>query len=246
LATLLGESALHFSLWPRLIHGVQTFNRRFNSAYRETVYEIAYLDLAKRTEWVREVPMASPDGGTASYSLLYTLLSLFRNQAFTSLLELGVGQSSRLLAQYAGSLQIPWTAIEEDQFWLQQVAGGFANVTPVYAPLKPTCAGGKDVLWYGCDVPATKFDFVLIDGPAARARAQRYSRLGILSWLPQILKRDFVIVIDDASRPGERLLVELILKRLHDMSVGVEHRVLFGATTQAIIATQLFRRCLYI
>src|SRR5262245_23683202 len=100
------------SLRRRLVDLLQRTNRRLNSAYLEQVYQTSYLHPAARTDWLTEPPLASPNGGTASFSLLCLLLSVLRDASPRAVLELGVGQSTRLFLQYARHHPCRLTLIE--------------------------------------------------------------------------------------------------------------------------------------
>lgn len=234
------------SLHRRLIELSQTFNRRFNSAYRENIYQMSYLDLARRTEWLDYVPMASPDGGTASFSLLYILLSILRDSPVSHLLEFGVGQTSRLLIQYAQRFQKSLTLIEHDEYWLRDVVRCEQSVTALHARLRQTIVAGKSIRWYDCERPSETFDFVLVDGPMAHSTTNRYNRLGVMNWLPQLLQDEFILIVDDSSRAGESLLVELAVSSFRSRGVAVLRKEFMGATSQTIIVTPGLRKYLFL
>lgn len=230
---------------------VQTINRRLNSAYLEGLYQTSYLDMARRAEWLTRIPMASPNGGTASFSLLYVLLSILQNRVVSHLMELGVGQSTILCAQYARTFQRELTLIDDNLEWLQFVQNNAAishedGIFAIYAKLKKISAVEKVIDWYDCEQPTKKFDFLLIDGPPAYLRRIQYNRLGIMNWLPGIMSEEFIIVIDDSNRKGEQLLVNSIMHIFQRKGIEVGKREIVGANSQTVIATPKFREHLYL
>jgi predicted O-methyltransferase YrrM len=229
-----------------LINFVQRYNRRFNSAYLENTYQASYLDLARRTDWLKETPLSSPSGGTASFSLLYVLLSILREKEMSKLLEIGVGQSTKILSQYVKIFDKKLTLIDDDEFWVEQVAKNVNGVTAIHAKLVRTVAANKTIQWYDCKQPPGKFDFLLIDGPMAYTRSIRYNRLGILNWLPDIMEQEFIILVDDTNRQGESMLVDDILKLFEELGVDTHKRDIIGGNSQTIIATPKFGKYLYL
>ena len=224
----------------------QRVNRRLNTAYLESLYQGNYLSLAGHAEWLKDVPLASPTGGTASFSLLYILLSILVDKGPAKILELGAGQSTKLLAQYADAFGRSVTVIDEDERWLSQVMYFSSRIIGIHGALEPRYVSGKKIHWYGSSVPKERFNLVVVDGPMAYKRMLAYNRLGILDWLPEILEEEFIIIVDDANRKGERLLVSEMLQIFLRMSIKVLSKTYCGATAQCVIETPGMRKYLYI
>jgi len=229
-----------------IINLLQKYNRRINSAYLEHVYQINYLDLARRTDWLIDVPMSSPSGGTASFSLLYVLLTVLRDKELNTIMELGAGQSTGLLVQYAENHKKSLVSVDDDEYWLQLVAKKSQYVTPVYAKLTPTVINNLSIDWYACKPPSFKIDLLLIDGPMAYKRKIKYNRLGVLKWLPEILNDEFIIIVDDVNRAGENALVNEIIKKFDQHHVLVKTRKIVGGNSQTIFATEKYFKYLYL
>lgn len=87
---------------------------------------------------------------------------------------------------------------------------------------------------------------LIVDGPMAYANNIKYNRLGILNWIPEILGNEFIIIVDDSSRKGERLLIEQILKKISKRGLSAKRRSIIGANSQTIIATQKYQKFLYL
>lgn len=81
-----------------------------------------------------------------------------------------------------------------------------AWATVVDAPLVPQPDG---TLWYECrKLPdeTPPFEFLLVDGPPAGAAST--ARFPALSRLKSRLSNKFTVMLDDADRPGERMVVD--------------------------------------
>jgi len=220
--------------------------RRLDPLTLEQLYQANYLELAHRTPWLHEPPLSSPGGGTASFSQLYVLLSLLREGDFQRVLELGVGKSTALLQQWAEAHGAETEHIDDDDGWLEATVQKRAGSTAVHAPLARSTVLGRDIQWYNTEPPSGKFDLVLVDGPQAWCGHDRYNRLGVLHWLPEILADGFVLVIDDASRSGERALVRAAEQEVRAACPQVVSREVIGGNSQAIIATPRYRFAAYL
>lgn len=229
-----------------LINIHQKYNRRLNSGYLEQVYQLNYFDLARRTEWLERTPVSSPSGGTASFSLLYILLSILRDEEVNRIMELGVGQSTALSTQYAEHFEKDLSLIDDDEYWLRKVSKKSSNVLPVYAKLAKITVENKLIDWYDCTPPNTNIELLIIDGPMACMSRIKYNRIGVMNWIPKILGEEFIIIVDDTNRAGERLLVKRILEKLDSQGIAVNKRDIVGGNSQTIIATQKYKKYLYL
>src|SRR5664280_484688 len=88
-----------------LVFRKQQLSRWFGTTELELLYQGNYIELSRQTPWLTEVPLGSPQGGTANFSFLYLLLSVLRTQPVSRVLEFGVGKSSRLIGDFVSSSQ---------------------------------------------------------------------------------------------------------------------------------------------
>ena len=224
----------------------QRLARRLDPFVLEQLYQTNYLEVAGRTPWLHDPPLSSPGGGTASFSQLYVLLILLRDGGFHRVLELGVGKSTELLQQWAGSHDAETSHVDDNAGWLEATVKDRPGSTRIHAPLAKRAVLGHDIEWYGTERPPGKFDLVLVDGPQAWHGEARYNRLGVLNWLPDILAEDFVLVVDDASRRGEQALVRAAEQRLRASRSGVMSREVIGSNSQVLLATPRYRWAAYL
>lgn len=133
------------------------------------------------------------------------LYAVWRHAAETPgpVLECGSGLTTLVLgAAKRNSRHGVWT-LEHDRFWANTSQAalrrhGIGNVVVCHAPLRDY--GEFD--WYEpqCAL-AADFSFVLCDGPPGTTRGGRY---GLIPVLGKYLRPGCVILLDDATRPGER------------------------------------------
>jgi hypothetical protein len=230
-----------------LVFRRQQIARWSNTSELELLYQANYLELARQTPWLTQVPLSSAQGGTANYSLLFLLLSVLRDEPVHRVLEFGVGKSSQLITDYVRAF--PDAAsfhVEHDPLWLEQAVAEHPRVHKVFCALQPTLVQGRDINWYSADRPDERFDLIVVDGPPAFTSASRYARAGMLNWLPGVLADEFVLVVDDANRPGERWLTDQAESTFRAHGIQAEKRQLTAASTQLFFATPGRRSALYV
>jgi len=87
---------------------------------------------------------------------------------------------------------------------------------------------------------------MLIDGPTAYSRADRFNRVGVLSWLPGVAGDEFLMIGDDSTRPGESLLVRKIMQIFAHKGCNVERKDFVGAARQTLLMTPRFQDFRYL
>lgn len=230
---------------------IQRTARRLDPFALEQLYQTNYLELCRRADWVTSPPLSSPGGGTASYSQLYALLSVLNaDTELDATLELGVGASTQLITQWAAARGKRSVHVDDDDAWLKTSlrTADPERSTGVLAPLVRTRVAGRDISWYDLpdDFSDQRFGLVLIDGPQAWNRATRYDRIGAASRVADLLADEFVIVIDDASRPGERLLTQLLSSELENRGVSFTTRLIIAGNSQTLLVTPGYRFAAYL
>ena len=158
------------------------------------------------------------DGAAANPSLQLHILKILLFCRPTRILELGSGQSTKLLSAYAREhADVTALTLEQDRGWIERLKGAIAHDYR-HAPLEDkafTCRGSGLRLttrWYQ-EIPelqTRKFDFILVDGPdpgTSGTAHTNYARSGILQYLPDALAETFVVIFDDAERYGELMTV---------------------------------------
>lgn len=144
-----------------------------------------------------------------------------------SILEFGCGISTvviaRMIAREGGKARI--TAFEENRGWFDFIRSvlereSLTNIARlIHAPLVKSeryehalCYDPKIV---GPALVNASFDLVLIDGPSAFRREIQNSRIPTYDLFKDHVNKDkCTIFIDNADRPGERLLSKLIVEEL--------------------------------
>lgn len=145
--------------------------------------------------------------------------------------ELGSGISTivigRLLAERGGRL----TALEHDPDWARIVRSQLARerldetVRLVEAPLEPHPSSWNGAPWYSAGALAAlpePIDLLLVDGPPGYGDGMAHSRYPALPVLADRLAPSAVAVLDDATRPAEREILERWQDELPAWRFGVD------------------------
>lgn len=136
-----------------------------------------------------------------------------------AIVEFGPGISTLVMAHWAQTVQVPISilAFEEDLGWLRflqaQLEGiPFADVRLVHAPLRRSTREYPLPVqrWYDLhadELGSRLIDLVLVDGPSAYLRHNRFDRYPALPFVRERLTDNCAVVLDDTDRKGERAVV---------------------------------------
>lgn len=180
-----------------------------------------------------DVPPLFPVGRAANSSLLYVIFRLLRDFPRLNILELGAGQSTILLeALHRGGLATSVKTLEHDPGWAEALSSKVGHEVLV-APLRQESVLGVLTDTYDVDL-ATRFDCIIVDGPVG---IPAQSRWGTLKLLQQNLAPDYVVIFDDAERPGERDTIARFLE-LHPEA---QHIFIHASKSQCVVFTPKYR-----
>lgn len=192
-----------------------------------------YHDTVADYEWLRQRSI-SPGGWAVDYAFCYTLARALNAMRPQHILECGLGQSSRIVHQYANFYKIHAVTCEHDQEWidfLRKEAGSNYPITIKKVELEHVKYKGKETLSYKnirSIFEGEKFDFMLIDGPFGEPH---YSRPQAIELCKNNLAERFCIIIDDTERAGEKETVEEIKEILE--KGGIEYAVTEYTSTKS-------------
>lgn len=201
----------------------------------EAVWAEIFNNAVAGSGWLIDTAF-SPGRWAVGYPYLYVMYRVLNEVYPRNILELGLGQSTRMLAQYvahalravaqyAPQCKIRHQIVEHDLEWCEFFARSFklppcSNIVTLnreFVPYKEAEAVRvfKD---FSKTFAGQRFDFISIDAPLG---SQGYSRIDVLQLLPDCLAEDFVIMLDDCERSGENHTWEE-MKRVLDTS-GIKY-----------------------
>jgi len=181
--------------------------------------------------------------GAANYTLIYILYKILEDFAPKYILELGLGQTSKLTTQYINykNSEATLDIVEHSQNWIDAFSQKIMKnkniniyqkdlitveinntVSDKYAPLDDITKNKK-------------YNLIIIDGPFGYDRL--YPRTNILDLIDNNLSDNFVIILDDAEREGEENTAKLIFDKLDKNNIKYIKSYQRGLKTQLIIAS---------
>lgn len=187
----------------------------------------------------------SPGRWAVGYQYLYSVYRILNIAKPKSILELGLGQSTKLLSQYAQSnREIKHIVVEHDPEWIEFYKQE-NNLTVNTKILKleriiREYKGDNNILAFKDfkeSLHGLKFDFISIDAPLG-AYGKVYARIDILEILPDCLNEDFVIIIDDYNRNGEKHTVNEIEQSLKRNGIVYVKGIYYGEKQCMVICSE--------
>ena len=208
------------------------------STAMEGVYQTLFMrDLAR----IGEVDDYYPVGSAANYSLLYAILRVALELKPPRVLDIGAGQTSilwsRLLKRgYVGAV----VTLEHDPIWGAAIGPQLEHEL-LLSPLREEIIHGRQTRTYDWQAVREKgpFNVISCDGPLGTPRC---SRLGVLRLVDESLPADFVVIMDDAERDGEKDTIKILKADLDRM--GRRYRITYinALKRQAILAGGAYER----
>ena len=199
----------HFWKWlgiNRLLYNqsqIQSSLDRLNDVFMA----MKFNDSIRDCPWL-QYKSFSPGGWAVDYGCLYTLFRVLNDAHPKNILEFGLGQSSKLIHQYANYYKdVTAVTYEHDSEWIDFFNKGRYGSYPVNiykTELQESQYKNNKTLSYknNCEeLKGQKFDMIMIDAPFG---SEHYSRSQILNIIPDCLANSFCIIMDDYNRQGEQ------------------------------------------
>ena len=209
-AVLTAETAQHQQ--EKLRNAVEAVHKQAAEGRRsasEAVWAEIFNNAISGSPWLTNTAFA-PGRWAVGYPALYAMYRILNEVRPKRILELGLGQSTRMIAQYAATHEsVEHIVVEHDPEWISFFKNDFQlSARSKIVQLDREMVSYKEAesvrVFKGFreSFDGQKFDFLSIDAPLGGDMKQ-YARIDILSLLPDCLSDDFVIMIDDAERSGE-------------------------------------------
>lgn len=218
---------------------------------KELIWSEVYHDTIRGSKWLSQDLAFSPGRGAIGYQLMYVLYRVLNEVNPTSVLELGMGQSTKLIGSYVASAngECKHYVVEHDENWIEffsnhyplpnttEVVRCAIEDTPVIVEEENRFTNVTKYVGFEEQLKDKKFDLIMIDGPYGY-RSPDFSRVDILSILPQCLKEEFVILMDDCDRKGEQQTCQMIGFMLQEAGIPFYSGTYSGEKDVTIIVSQ--------
>ena len=162
----------------------------------------------------------------------------------SNVIEFGLGQSSKMIHQYASYYKNDAVTIEHDQDWVdffQNDKQGDYHIniklmdleminykeveTRTYAEIEDYCIGNK-------------YDLIVVDGPFG---SEHYSRPQIINLAKDHLAKTFCVIIDDTNRIGEEETVSELFAVLESRKIEYCHKTYKSIKSFTVVCSRDLR-----
>ena len=194
-------------------------------AAEEAVWAAIFNNTIVNSTWLKDKTF-SPGRWAMGYPALYAIYRILNEIRPKRILELGLGQSTRMIGQYARAFNdVEHFVVEHDPAWIEFFKNDF-----VLSERSSIVQLDREMVQYKeaeqvrvfkdfkNQFDGQKFDFICIDAPLGGDMKQ-YARIDILGLLPGCLAKDFVIAVDDCERIGETHTIEEMEKIFKKTSI---------------------------
>lgn len=213
---------------------------------KELIWANVFHDTIIGSTWLKNKSF-SPGRWAVGYPYLYVLYRCLNEIRPKNILELGIGQTTRMISQYAAHYKgVEHIAVDHDADWVKFFKHSFklpVNTSIQIFDLEKTkYKEDPEVLSYSGFSDAfenKKFDLISIDAPFGGPRGGKiYARIDVCRLLPSILSDSFVIMLDDVNRKEDNAAAKEISDILHKCNVNICTKYYKGEKDMFIAASE--------
>ena len=219
--------------------------RQYN-LLNELEWAHVYHDSIRGIDWLENLPL-NIGRWAGNYAFFYALQRVLKDCKPTSILEFGLGESSKFISKYLehSLTDSQHTIVEQNQDWKTVFEQNFdlsdrSNITLCPALIKDV--KGHQVTCYDTIekvLEDTVFELYVIDGPTG---SERFSRYDIVTITKSIRKKDdFIIIFDDTNRKGEKDTYAVLVQSFKKRSIDIWTNSLQGSKEVRIIASKKYK-----
>lgn len=218
--------------------------KEMRSQNDELIWARVWDDTRNGIDWAQNLPSISPGRWAVGYNYLYIMTRSLLELKPRAVLDIGLGISSTLVSNYFKYNHFDnsvHTIIDHDDKWIDfytknHCLSSNSEILQLDCIEKEYC-GSKYYAYknFAEAVKGERYDVVSIDGPWG---SERYSRRDIIGQIPEILSDNFVIILDDSNRRGEKDTIAEIEKKLKEADIEYEIGYYAGQTECALITTK--------
>ena len=216
---------------------------RLEAKTDELIWASTFQSVTAKSSWFRNKSLA-PGRWALGYPALYILYRVLNEMRPKNILELGLGQSTRMIAQYAAHYKgVRHTVVEHDKDWVAfckkdmrlSENSGLVLLGREMVPFREA-QSVRVFSGFADRFKDQSFDFICIDAPLG-ADMKEYARVDVLGLMPQILKKSFVLLLDDFERPGEQHTARAMEEALKDHGIPFAKGVYSGLKKTLILCS---------
>lgn len=204
---------------------------------------IILSSVIRDSEWLKYKGFSFGSWAMDAFSL-HNLFRILNDVKPKNIIEFGLGQSSKMVHQYAEFYKANALTVEHDAEWINYMKthAPMINFNIQQADLETVTINGKKTVAYK---NTWKFhgneeaDLYIVDGPLGQRHC---SRPQILDVVPRKLAKDFCIFIHDTDRAGERETIRLLREKLKQNGIGfLERSYYYGERWHTVVCSKSWK-----
>lgn len=226
---------------------IETVRRQAADASRnaaEAGWADVFHDTIRGSQWLTNTTF-SPGRWAVGYPYLYAMYRVLNEFQPKRILELGLGQSTRMIAQYAATHEgVEHIVVEHDPEWIRFFSQNFAlpsstRILQLEREMVPYQEAQQVRVFRGFQeaLEGKQFDFISVDAPLG-GDMKEYARIDVLRMMPQCLSQDFVVMVDDVERPGEKHTVAAMETCLQEHGIAYQRGGYNGKKDSVLLCSQ--------
>lgn len=230
----------------RKIIGVEKLQNRQEEIFgmeREILSALKFNSTIAESQWLLHKSF-SPGEAAVSYAFLYTLYRVLSSVKPKNILEFGLGQSSKMVHQYAHFYNAQAVTVEHDKEWvdffLQSKEGDYPVEIKLLDLETIEIKGEKALSYKNCKdaFQGQKFDLIIVDGPFGfLPEYKKYSRPQIIELVQGSISDNFIIIVDDYNREGEKNTVNEVFRYFENNGIEYVFREYKSNKSHMLITT---------
>jgi 16S rRNA G966 N2-methylase RsmD len=212
---------------------------------QELEWAHVYHDSIRGKQWLENLPL-NIGRWAGNYAFFYVLNRILNDFKPKAILELGLGESTKFVSKYLDNylLDSKHLVIEQDENWKNIFKENFTlsnRSEIVVCTLEKAIVKGFETNAYHNFEHAVKgeFDLYLIDGPFGSSHYSRYDIMKLANNFEA--ENQFIIVMDDYNRHGEKETIADLLSLLKSKNINVFHNSYTGNKSVMVIATEKYK-----
>ena len=214
---------------------------------RELLWADVFNSTIADSRWLTDRGF-SPGRWAVGYAYLYALYRILNELKPRRILDIGLGQTSRLIAQYAASdPSVEHVIVESSDEWIGFFRRGFAlpensRIVRMNTAFEPFREADRVRVYEGFKEKFADgaFDLVSVDGPFSADMA-RYARIDLLKILPQGLAANFAVLFDDVHLRQNAVIAEACERALTTAGIACGSAIYRGEKDLAVISSDSWR-----
>jgi len=212
---------------------------------KELEWANIYHDSIRGKEWLEKLPL-NIGRWAGNYSFFYVLNRILNDYKPNSILEFGLGESSKFISTFLDNelFDTNHHIIEQDKNWLESFnkKHQLSSRSKVSIhPLVKKIVNKHEVNSYeklGSTV-LQKYDLYIVDGPFG---SKHFSRYDIVDLIRKSNENDeFIILIDDYQRLGEQETTNALVTILKEKGIPIYKTVYVGNKSVCLLGTEKYK-----